>query len=350
MMRVTFVSFDDDPPQGGQGVVLHGMREALKRRKVHAHTISGRGTHRVPYARITGRPPLDLSLQLNRNRSILYRDEPDLIHAFGGPGGVLVWRPLLLPLVYTAHHTYRQAFGRTSPRRVLSPLEARAYRRAAKVLPVSKSTADAVMALGVAANRIEVVPNGIDMPAVDGVQREPGRLLFVGRLEVEKGVLDALSVMESIGRERSDVRGIIVGTGRLRETVNERATQSAGRIEYLGTIDGDQLAREYARAALVLVPSRYEGLGMVALEAQLCGTPVAGYDVDGLHDAISDGGVLVRPGDTAGLRQAALALLDEPSRRAELGARGRERVQREHSWDQVGERLAAIYAEVLRAA
>jgi glycosyltransferase involved in cell wall biosynthesis len=349
-MRVTFVSFDDDPPQGGQGVVLHGMREALKRRNVHAHTVSGRGTHRVPYARVTGRAPLDLSLQVNRNRSILYRDEPDLIHAFGGPGGVLVWRRLLVPLVYTAHHTYRQAFRRTSPRRVLSPLEARAYRRAAKVLPVSKSTADAVMALGVPANRIEVVPNGIEMPAVDGVQREPGRLLFVGRLEAEKGVLDALSVMESIGRERGDVQGIIVGTGRLRETVTAHVAHSQGRIEYLGSIDGGQLAREYARAALVLVPSRYEGLGMVALEAQLCGAPVAGYDVDGLRDAISEGGVLVPPGDIAGLRQAAAALLDEPVRRAEMAARGRERVEREHSWDQVGERLQAIYAEVLHAA
>jgi glycosyltransferase involved in cell wall biosynthesis len=233
---------------------------------------------------------------------------------------------------------------------VLSPLEARAYRRAAKVLPVSKSTADAVMALGVPANRIEVVPNGIEMPAVDGVQREPGRLLFVGRLEAEKGVLDALSVMESIGRERGDVQGIIVGTGRLRETVNERVAHSQGRIEYLGSIDGGQLAREYARAALVLVPSRYEGLGMVALEAQLCGAPVAGYDVDGLRDAISEGGVLVPPGDIAGLRAAAAALLDEPVRRAEMAARGRERVEREHSWDQVGERLQAIYAEVLHAA
>jgi len=349
-MRVTFVSFDDDPPQGGQGVVLHGMRLALKRRQVHVHTVSGRGANRVTYARVTGRPPLDLSLQLNRNRSILYRDEPDLIHAFGGPGGVLVWRPLLVPLVYTAHHTYRQAFRRTSPRRVLSPLEARAYRRAAKVLPVSKSTADAVMALGVPASRIEVVPNGIEMAEVDGVQRELGRLLFVGRLEAEKGVLDALSVMESINRERSDARGVVVGTGRLRATVTERVAQSSGRIEYLGNIDSDQLAREYARAALVLVPSRYEGLGMVALEAQILGTPVAGYDVDGLRDAVTEGGVLVSPGDAAGLRAATVALLDDPSRSAEMGARGRDRVRREHSWVQVGERLEAIYSEVLRAA
>ena len=89
---------------------------------------------------------------------------------------------------------------------------------------------------------------------------------------------------------------------------------------------------------------------MVALEAQLCGAPVAGYDVDGLRDAISEGGVLVPPGDVAGLRQAAAALLDDPSRRAELATRGRERVQREHSWDQVGERLEAVYAEVLHAA
>jgi glycosyltransferase involved in cell wall biosynthesis len=136
----------------------------------------------------------------------------------------------------------------------------------------------------------------------------------------------------------------------LRETVVERTAHSGGRIAYLGNIDDDQLAREYARASVVLVPSRYEGLGMVALEAQMSGTPVAGYDVDGLRDAVSDGGVLVRPGDTAGLRAATVALLDDASRSAEMGARGRDRVRREHSWDQVGGRLEAIYAEVLRAA
>ena len=345
-LRVTFASFDDDPPQGGQGVVLRAMRDGLRSRGVHVHTVSGRGRNAIPYARMTRRPPLDFSLQLNRDRSILYRDEPHLVHAFGGPGGVLIWRRLVVPLVYTAHHTYRQAFSRGQVQRILGPLEAHAYRRAARVLAVSKSTADAVLAMGVPLNRIEVLANGISLPGVDGVTREPGRLLFVGRLEKEKGVLEAIGVMESVTRERGETSAFVVGTGRLRDTVATIAEQSGGRITYLGTVDTAQLAHEYARASLVLIPSRYEGLGMVALEAQLSGTPVIGYDVAGLRDAVTDGGVLVSAGDARALHDVTLQLLEDEPRRRELGDCGRERVRREHSWDRAAERLESLYREV----
>jgi glycosyltransferase involved in cell wall biosynthesis len=95
------------------------------------------------------------------------------------------------------------------------------------------------------------------------------------------------------------------------------------------------------------MPSRFEGLGMVALEAQAAGTPVVGFDVDGLRDAVGAGGVLVRAGDLSALRVAATELLDDPVRRAEAGARGRELVLAEHSWDAIGKRLEEVYHAVI---
>jgi glycosyltransferase involved in cell wall biosynthesis len=347
VIRVTFASYDDDPPLGGQGVVLHGTREALRRGGAHVHTVSGRGQNRTNYPRRTGRPPLDLSLQLNRNRLLLYRDEPDVIHAFGGPGGVLIWRPLLVPLVYTAHHTYRQAHPRRRVRRLLGAVEARAYRGAAMVLAVSPSTAGAVLAMGVPPARVEVLPPGIDVPALGGDEHEPGRLLFVGRLEPEKGVLEAVAVMEDLAGDGGPVQGVVIGAGSLATTVQRRAAASGGRIEYLGTVDAATLRREYARASLLLMPSRYEGLGLTALEAQAAGTPVVGFDVGGLRDAARAGGVLVPPGDTARLSAETVALLYAPARRAELGRLGREAVAREHSWDRVAARLQEIYRRVI---
>jgi glycosyltransferase involved in cell wall biosynthesis len=349
MIRVTYASYDDDPPIGGQGVVLHGMREAVKRRGVHVHTVSGRGTNTVHFARITGRAPIDLSLQLNRNRLILYRDNPDVIHAFGGPGGVLVWRPLIVPLIYTAHHTYRQAFSRWRPGRTFGPLEARAYRRAAMVLAVSKSTADAVRAMGIPARRVEVVASGIDIPEINGLAHEPGRLLFVGRLEPEKGVHDALRVVQGVVDARPGATGVFIGQGSLAKTVQRQALQSGGRIEYLGGVDAATLQKEYARASVLLMPSRYEGLGMVALEAQAAGTPVVGYSVDGLRDAIGDGGLLVPLGDAAALQARCLELFDDPARGSDLGEHGRAHVRREHSWDDVARHLEEIYRRVVAA-
>jgi glycosyltransferase involved in cell wall biosynthesis len=343
MTRVTMVSYDDDPPLGGQGVVVHGMRAALERRGVPVHTISGRGENAIAVARRTGRAPLDLSLQLNRYPRIMLRASPDVVHAHGGPGGVLIWKRIEVPIVYTAHHTYRQAHARGSVKRLLAGVEARGYRQAAMVLPVSRSTANSLLEMGIPASRIEVLPNGVDTIDVPGVEREDGRVLFVGRLEREKGVLDALSVFRELAAIVPGMRGVVVGGGSLSGEV-QRAAADGGRVEYLGHLDRAALHREYARAAVVVMPSRFEGLGMVALEAQSAGTPVVGYDVDGLRDAVGSGGVLVRAGDVQALRDAVAKLLGDPGRRAELGEHGREAMRAEQSWDSVAARLEEIYA------
>src|SRR5207237_6487273 len=168
---------------------------------------------------------------------------------------VLVTQALDVPVIYQAHHTYRQAHRRISAKRALSIVEARAYRRAARVLAVSQSTADAVAAIGVPVKRIEVLPPGINVPEAPLAIREAGRLLFVGRLEAEKGVLDALAVMERLSQQRTDTSGCVIGSGRLGTVVRTRVA-SARRIEYLGAVDQATLHREYARAALLLMPSR----------------------------------------------------------------------------------------------
>jgi glycosyltransferase involved in cell wall biosynthesis len=139
----------------------------------------------------------------------------------------------------------------------------------------------------------------------------------------------------------------MVGGGSLAAEVQTAAGASGGRIEYLGAMERDALNREYARAAVVVMPSRFEGLGMVALEAQAAGTPVAGFDVDGLRDAVGVGGVLAPAGDLAALRDVTADLLSDPARRKELGAHGREVVLAEHSWDAIGARLEEIYRSLL---
>ena len=82
------------------------------------------------------------------------------------------------------------------------------------------------------------------------------------------------------------------------------------------------------------------------MEAQSGGTPVVGYDVDGLRDAAPEGGVLVRVGDVQALRAATLDLVNDASRLAELGARGRDFVRRRHSWDAVADRLLELYQQL----
>ncbi|MFN2568278.1 MAG: glycosyltransferase family 4 protein [Candidatus Dormibacteria bacterium] len=347
-LRIILATFDDEPPLGGQGVVVAGMRRALVAGGVGVTTVAGRGAHAVAHPRLVGRAPLDFSLYLNRRPGLLTAGRPDLVHAHGGPGGVLLLRRPAVPLIYTAHHTYRQAYARTRPQRLLSLAERRSYALASMVLPVSTSTAEAVRALGIPASRIEVVPPGVEVPpVVEETRRDPGRLLFAGRLEPEKGVLDALEVMSALTRDNPAVSGAVVGTGSLEGAIKAVAA-GLDRVQVLGSVDDATLADQYARASIVLMPSRYEGLGLVALEGMARGAAVAGYDVDGLRGVVagSGGGLLVAPGDTAALREACASLLGDGDRRREMGARGRAHVLAHHSWAATVSRLVQIYQAV----
>ena len=273
-MRIALVSYDDSPPQGGQGVVVRDMRAALLASGVDVVTVSGRGDHAVAYPRRLGRPPLDFSLHLARHPELITQLGADIVHLLGGPGGVLFTRRLSVPMVVTANHTYRQAHRRSSPRRGLALVEARTYRRAARVMAVSASTATAVAAMGIPRDRIEVLAPGVQIPELGSANvRDPQRLLFVGRLESEKGVLDAVAVMAELAARTPGVHGRVVGRGRLKAVVAAACAASSG-VEFVGAVSDQQLAAEYASAAVVLVPSAYEGLGLVALEAMAAGAAV----------------------------------------------------------------------------
>ena len=123
------------------------------------------------------------------------------------------------------------------------------------VLPVSRSTANALLEMGIPASRIEVLSNGVDAVDLPGVEHEDARVLFVSRMAREKGVLDAISVLETLTEADPRVHGVMVGGGSLEAQARRAAQSSRGRIEYLGALGRDDLNREYARAAIVLMPS-----------------------------------------------------------------------------------------------
>jgi glycosyltransferase involved in cell wall biosynthesis len=344
MSRITLVSYDDDPPLGGQGGQVRGMRTALSERGHHVATLSGRGVNARPYPRVTGRAPFDFSLHLNRHPELIRTTVPDVVHASGGPGGVLLVRDVGAPVVYTANHTYRMAHGRGSLRRLLSPLEGRAYRRAAMVLAISESTAAAVRALGVDSRRVAILPPGVDVPAHSTPSRSAPRLLFAGRWEPEKGVLDAVAAMRAVIARRPGTTALVVGRGSLAAQVHDSAAGEPA-IEVAGHVDEARLAAEYARASVVLMPSQYEGLGLVALQAQAHGAVAVGYDVEGLRDAIAHR-LLVAPGDVSALAALCVDLLDAPGRREELAIQAIQQVRAEHSWEVMARHLDQVYAAV----
>jgi len=143
----------------------------------------------------------------------------------------------------------------------------------------------------------------------------------------------------------------IVGNGgdgeRYRALAQELSVSN--RVAWHGQLRPEQLAGLYQSATALVVPSIDEGLGLVAVEALLCETPVVAFRSGGLTDVIQDGttGVLVAPGDAAALASALDSVIAEPERARELGAAGRIYALGKFAPESVARRYADIYAQVL---
>jgi glycosyltransferase involved in cell wall biosynthesis len=202
--------------------------------------------------------------------------------------------------------------------------------RAAVVVAGSEALAADARALG--ARDVRVIPTGVPIPPEVVAPEEPPHVLFVGRLSEEKGVLE-------LAEAARDLPLVVVGSGHL-------ASRISGVV---GPVPPRELGAYYDRAAVVAVPSRREGYGLVAREAMAHGRPVVASAVGGLLEAIEDGvtGVLVPARDVAALRQALEQLLSDPERRARLGVAARDYAVEHFSRETEIEALLAVYTEVV---
>ncbi len=191
------------------------------------------------------------------------------------------------------------------------------------------------------AGHLDVVPNGIDLPALPapGTARPDGRILAVGRLIPDKGmdvVIDA--VAGGAGRLT------IAGDGPERAALEARAARCGADVEFAGFVERARLGPRYAEAAcVVLAARRGEGLPNVLLEAMAWGRPVIATPVAGVRGLLVDGanGLSIPAGDPLALRAALARLAREPRLAARLGIGARHTAEA-YAWDRVAPRLEAV--------
>jgi D-inositol-3-phosphate glycosyltransferase len=293
---------------------------------------------------------------------------PDLVHAhywLSGWVGLRLRERWQVPLVQSFHTLGRVKNGALAPGDRPEPAirllaEERLVRAADRLLvSVCGEAADLHDLYGTSGRRLAVVPPGVDLsifrPGSDnGVAPASGPLLlFAGRLQPLKGPDLAIRILAEVSRQVPDARLLIVGgvSGRARATRPEAlrrlaATLGVGdRVTIAPARPQAQLADAYRAASVVLVPSRTESFGLVALEAQACGTPVVAADVGGLRSVVA-GGELVRGHDPAEHARAVVALLTDPTRRAEAHQAAIARASGA-SWDRTVDGLLDVYAGVL---
>lgn len=199
---------------------------------------------------------------------------------------------------------------------------------------------------------LRIVPNGVDVGRFANAapaSLPPGRhLLFVGRLEERKGFPIAVRAFEQLAARFPDLRLLVIGDGSERDSVEKLPASARARVEMLGRVNDDVLASYLKAADIYIGPATGgESFGIVLAEAMAAGLPIVASDIPGYRDVARDGveAVLVTPGDPDALVAGVARVLNHPALSEALGERGKQRAA-EYDWDNVTQRILALYREV----
>jgi alpha-maltose-1-phosphate synthase len=214
--------------------------------------------------------------------------------------------------------------------------------------------------------RVRVIRNGIDTdeyrpdPGTGvleryGIDRTRPYVIFVGRITRQKGVPVLLRAASGLIPEAQLV--LLAGAADTPEQLAEvtelvdglRATRT-GVFWIPEMLPKPEVIQLLTHATVFAIPSVYEPLGIVNLEAMACGTAVAGSRTGGIPEVVADGetGLLVPPGEPGPLADALNVLLRDPGRARAMGEAGRKRVVAEFGWPAIAAQTADLYAELVR--
>jgi glycosyltransferase involved in cell wall biosynthesis len=230
--------------------------------------------------------------------------------------------------------------------------------QATELVALSKYLADAMRKYLSRDRKIHIIPFSVDMekfdpskypriPASEGIFR----IGFAKGLKKIYGP-DVLIEATRILRDRGyNIRTILAGDGEDSEELRTLARDLGVHriVDFLGRIPNDEVPPFLASLDVSCMPSRSESLGVAAIESQAMGVPVVASNVGGIPEAVQDGitGILVQPNDPVALADGIATLLDNPTRRTEMGASGRPFVKARFDWEKNAGKLANLFESLL---
>ncbi|KOV59298.1 glycosyltransferase family 4 protein [Streptomyces sp. MMG1121] len=312
-------------------------------------TLRAAGCKVLPWE-ATRSPGPELPGEVGRLAGLLHEVRPDVVHAHSAKAGLAVRLAVRgrLPTVFQPHAWSFEAVDGVTARAALR-WERFGARWATRVLCVSEAERRTGERNGITA-RWNVIPNGVDTSRFrpeGSVARSGGGPLVVcvGRLCRQKGQDVLLQAWPAVVRHVPAARLVLVGGG---PDADRLRTVAPASVEFTGP--AADAAPWYRAADVVVLPSRWEGMALVPLEAMACGRPVLVTDVDGARESLPPGHLphcLVPPEDPGTLARALTALLCRAPLCAALGAQGRAHVLAAHDVQQTTDAVIDVYRELL---
>ena len=289
--------------------------------------------------------------------------QPDVVHAHDW----LVAHPAValaqyfdVPLVSTIHATEagRHSGWVSGPiGRQVHAVESWLVHESDSLITCSVSMSDEITELfGSGLAEIRVIRNGIDAALWPFAKRRPregpAQLMYLGRLEYEKGIHDAIAALPRIRRTHPGATLIIAGEGTQQHWLVEQARKHKvlKATRFVGHLNHEELVDLLHTADVAVLPSHYEPFGIVALEAAATGIPLATSNVGGLGEAVINGqtGMSYAPRDIAGLATAVRVVLDDPEAAQHRAIAARERLTSDFDWYTVADETAQVYLAAKR--
>ena len=296
----------------------------------------------------------------------------DLVHMHGHlfystTVGAMVRRIGDSPSVLTFHGDFQSTtrLGRLSKRARWATQGPFILRAMDQVIALTGHDSDLLASLGVDPGRITVIPNGIpldvyrpvgqgagaDLRRRLGLGPDAGYFLFVGRLVEQKGVHFLLEAARLVLEDHPSARFVIAGDGPLLARSARSCAEMGigGSVTFAGWLPPDDLVSAYGGSTAVVVPSLWEGMPLVVLEAAACGRPVIASDIPGINGLVEDGrtGLLVPPGRPEELARAVGSLIDGPGEVGRMSRNALDKARRQFDLSMQVRRTIGVYERML---
>jgi glycosyltransferase involved in cell wall biosynthesis len=296
---------------------------------------------------------------------MIKRDGIELVHLHGRKAGLYGRLACLFanaPVVYSFHGLHYQKHG-VLLRSLSIGVERALGKRTDRFINVSDSEFQDCLALGVLeAKRSLVVCNGIDWQCFDTLPVDAQHVKLelgfdpsdvvvghIAKFDVQKAQDDLAAAIPLVLEKCPRAKFLFVGDGALRPQIENQVVRLGVARQVVFTGYRDDVARLLKTIDVVVLPSRWEGLPLVLLEAMACRKPIVASRVTGNVDVVVDGmtGFLVPSGAPQALAEKIIQLLQDARLCDELGRHGRERVEREFSLERMVEQIRSVYQALL---